>query len=252
MSLVIRNEPFVVLREASRSFAAVRAVDSVSLSLAAGSCTAFVGPSGCGKTTLLRMIGGLEPIDSGAIERATAAVSFCFQEPRLLPWATVLDNVALPLRLDGEPRSAASDRAREALALVQLGDASALLPHQLSGGMKMRTALARALVRRPQLLLLDEPFSALDEGTRQDLDLALRRLWEEARFTAIVVTHSLPEAAFVAERVVVFSPRPARVVGDFATPKAERSRSLWTSPELNAVVEQASQCLHRAIAEGRR
>jgi NitT/TauT family transport system ATP-binding protein len=250
--LVIRNDPFLVLSGASRSFAAARAVDAVSLTLAAGSLTALVGPSGCGKTTLLRILGGIEPLDAGTLQRAPGAFSFCFQEPRLLPWATVCHNVALPLRLAGVARAEREDRAREALKLVQLSDAAGLRPHQLSGGMKMRTALARALVGNPRLLLLDEPFSALDEVTRQELDLALRQLWEQARFTAVIVTHSLPEAAFVAERVLVLSPRPARIVADLATPTAVRDRSLWTSPELNAVVAEASRRLHGAIAEARR
>lgn len=222
------------------------------MSLARGSFTALVGPSGCGKTTLLRLMGGLEPLDSGDLQRAEGAISFCFQEPRLLPWRSVLDNVALPLELQGIPRASRAERAHEALLRVQLGDAANRYPHELSGGMKMRAAIARALVASPSLLLLDEPFGALDEVTRQDLDAELRALWERERFTAVVVTHSLPEAVFLAERVVVFSPRPARIVADLATPTAPRNLAFWTSPGLYASAREASEALHGAIAEARR
>jgi NitT/TauT family transport system ATP-binding protein len=254
------QRPLVTLREARRTFGSVAAVDGVSLELARGSFTALVGPSGCGKTTLLRLIGGLEELDpardgapgAGSIARADCVTGFCFQEPRLLPWRTVLENVALPLELQGVAATERRARAAEALARVQLADAAARFPHQLSGGMKMRASLARAIVARPDLLLLDEPFGALDEVTRHELDAELRALWERERFTAVLVTHSMPEAAYLAERVVVFSPRPARIVADLATGDFARGERAWTSDELARCVRAASEAMLAAIAGARR
>ena len=245
--------PALALHAASRVFeGGVDAVRGLDLAIAPGSFTALVGPSGCGKTTVLRMMGGLDRPSSGTVERSPGIVSLCFQEPRLLPCRTLLDNVALPLELAGVARAERLRRAGDALALVQLADAARRFPHQLSGGMKMRAALARALVARPEILLLDEPFGALDEVTRHELDLDLRALWERERFTAVVVTHSLPEAVFLAERVVVFSPRPARVVADIRTPPVPRDARAWTSDALGACVREASTALLGAIEEARR
>lgn len=247
--------PHLALHEASRSFGAVHAVDRVSLAFPRGSFTALVGPSGCGKTTILRMLGGLDRPDAGSCGRDTdggRATGFLFQEPRLLAWRTLRENVALPLELAGAAPAERHARADEALRLVRLADAGERFPHQLSGGMKMRASLARALVVRPTLLFLDEPFGALDEVTRHDLDFELRSLWERARFTAVLVTHSLPEAAFLAERMVIFSPRPARVVADLATPAGERDARFWTSDALGACVRAGSEAMLRAIEEARR
>jgi len=240
------------LRAVSRVFGAVAAVEAVDLTAPARSFTALVGPSGCGKTTLLRMMGGLDAPSAGTLRRARGDAGFCFQEPRLLPWRTLLENVALPLELAGVDKAERRARATEALAMVRLSDAQARYPHQLSGGMRMRASIARALVARPRFLLLDEPFSALDEVTRHELDVELRALWERERFTAVIVTHSMPEAVFLAERVVVFSPRPARVVADIATPAAPRGDRFWTDPALGACVRAASDAMLAAIAEARR
>ncbi|MCE2882805.1 MAG: ABC transporter ATP-binding protein [Planctomycetaceae bacterium] len=240
------------LHAVSRVFGAVAAVEDVDLAVPARSFTALVGPSGCGKTTLLRMMGGLDAPSSGSLARAEGATGFCFQEPRLLPWRTLLENVALPLELAGVAATERRARALDALALVRLADASSRFPHQLSGGMKMRASIARALVSRPRLLLLDEPFGALDEVTRHELDLELRALWERERFTAVIVTHSMPEAVFLADRVVVFSPRPARIVADIATPALPRGERFWTDPALGACVREASDAMLAAIAEASR
>jgi len=249
------DAPHLALRDASRSFGSVRAVERVSLAFMRGSFTALVGPSGCGKTTILRLLGGLDAPDSGSCDRGAGGVlstGFLFQEPRLLAWRTLRENVALPLELAGVGAADRLARADEALRLVRLADAGSRFPHQLSGGMKMRASLARAIIARPSLLLLDEPFGALDEVTRHELDIELRALWERERFTAILVTHSLPEAAFLAERMVVFSPRPARVVADLATPAGARDARFWTDDALGTCVRAGSEAMLRAIEEARR
>jgi len=195
-------------------------LDGIDLELAAGSFTALLGPSGCGKSTLLRLIAGLDTPTSGTIRVESAAgaggIAFVFQDAHLLPWRTVLDNVALPLELRGARREEARRLALPPLADVELADAADRFPDQLSGGMRMRVSIARALVTEPELLLLDEPFAALDELTRQRLDERLRALWERRRMTVLFVTHSLVEAAFLADRALVMSRRPARIVLDRA------------------------------------
>ena len=242
----------IELTRVSRRFGAVAAVAPIDLSVAPGSFSALVGPSGCGKTTLLRLLGGLDGPSEGRIARSEGAVGVCFQEPRLLAWRSVVENVALPLEIAGVPHAERLARAHDALRLVQLGDAATRRPHELSGGMKMRASIARALVARPSLLLLDEPFGALDEVTRHELDAELRALWERERFTAVLVTHSMPEAAYLAERVLVFSPRPARIVADLATPALARDAMAWTSDALGACVREASTAMLHAIEEARR
>jgi len=203
----------VALERVSKRFGEVEVLEGVSLELAAGRFAAVVGPSGCGKTTLLRMVGGLERPDAGRVLLGgDARVSFCFQDARLLPWRSALDNVALPLELAGVARGERRERAHEALSRVQLGDRGGARPAELSGGMRMRVALARALVTRPALLLLDEPFGALDEVTRQELDDELLELWQASGMTALLVTHSIAEAAYLAGEVVVLSRGPGRVV----------------------------------------
>lgn len=212
------------IQQVRKEFAGgVRAVGGVSLSIARGQFVSFIGPSGCGKSTLLRMIAGLDASTAGKIARERPDprtdpfhrdVAFVFQDAHLLPWRTVLDNVMLPLELMGVARSLRRTRATELLEQVGLSDAATRYPSQLSGGMRMRVSLARALVTTPDLLLLDEPFAALDEITRQQLDDWLRQLWLERGMTVIFVTHSIAEAAFLSDRAIVFSPRPARVVLD--------------------------------------
>ena len=228
----------------SRRFGAVHAVDGVSLSIEPGAFVALVGPSGCGKTTLLRMIGGLDRPDAGSIRRTEGASSFCFQEPRLLPWRSALENVALPLQLAGAPDR---DAAREALRRVGLGDALERRPDQLSGGMRMRVALARTLVTRPRLVLLDEPFSSLDEVTRQELGEDLHALWGEDRFTAVLVTHSIAEAVFLATTCVVFSPRPARVLHVEPIDLPRHDPEVRTSVAFNDHVRRISAVLRGAM-----
>jgi NitT/TauT family transport system ATP-binding protein len=242
-------------------------LDGIDLEIASGSFVALLGPSGCGKSTLLRLISGLEAPTAGDITvmgRSVRAhglaggrdrqgdLAFVFQDAHLLPWRNVLDNVALPLELRGVGRTEARQRARGALADVELADSLARFPDQLSGGMRMRVSIARALVTEPQVLLLDEPFAALDELTRQRLDERLRALWGKKRMTVIFVTHSLAEAVFLAERALVMSKRPGRVVLDHAISlPGERPGALRTSLPFVENTSALSQALeaHGALDE---
>ena len=198
----------------------VVALDGIDLDISAGEFVAILGPSGCGKSTLLRLIAGLDRPQAGTVDVRGAGpdrrfdVAYVFQDAHLLPWRTVLRNVALPLELMGVDKARRDGAARAAIDQVGLTDAIGRYPAQLSGGMRMRASLARALVTRPKLLLLDEPFAALDEITRHHLDAQLRRLWADERMTVVFVTHSTAEAAFLAERAVVMSRRPGRVIED--------------------------------------
>lgn len=187
----------------------------LSLEIPPGQFISLLGPSGCGKSTLLRLIAGLEKPDEGKVEIGDGRrgrVSFVFQEPHLLPWRNVEDNVRLPLELELSLEKA--DAIHSALLRVGLSDAALKMPHELSGGMKMRVSLARAIVSKPEILLLDEPFGALDEVTRFRLQEDLRRLWKSSGMTVVFVTHSTSEAAFLSERQIVFSNRPARILAD--------------------------------------
>ena len=232
-------------------------LDGLDLAVAPGTFTVLLGPSGCGKSTLLRLAAGLDAPDLGRVrltvdgaDRSPAGgpTGFVFQEAHLLPWRTLAENVALPFELMGRNRGEDPARAvNEALERVGLAASAERMPHELSGGMKMRGSLARALVRAPRLFLLDEPFGALDELTRLRLDDELRRLAKELRMTVLFVTHSIQEAAYLADRVLVFSPRPARIVGDFASPFAEtRSEDLRFSEPFARFVGS----LHNALVHG--
>jgi NitT/TauT family transport system ATP-binding protein len=188
-------------------------IEGMDLHIAAGEFLAVLGPSGCGKSTLLRMIARLSPPDGGRIvtEPEQFQTAFVFQDAHLLPWRTVLDNAALPLELMGFGRDERYSKARAVLAQVGLAEAETRYPAQLSGGMRMRVSLARALVTEPRLLLMDEPFAALDEITRFNLEVQLRELWQRRGMTVIFVTHSISEAAFLANRAVVLARRDGKI-----------------------------------------
>ncbi len=231
----------VRLTDLRRTFpGGVPVLTGLGLDIAAGAFVALVGPSGCGKSSLLRLVAGLDRPDSGSLDftpplaaapGARNPIAYVFQDAHLLPWRSVLDNVALPLELSGMAAPERHAAARALLQQVGLADATERRPAELSGGMRMRVSLARALVTRPRLLLLDEPFAALDELTRNRLDDQLLALWKELGMTVLFVTHSLAEAAYLAERVVVLSRRPARVMLDRTLElPAERRASLRAEP----------------------
>ncbi|MFL5679697.1 MAG: ABC transporter ATP-binding protein [Chloroflexota bacterium] len=199
----------------------LRVLDGVDLTVAPGEVVALIGPNGSGKSTLLRVASGLLTPNAGSVAldgqpvtEPTTGIGLVFQEPRLLPWRTVAANVAYPLELAGWPRPRRDARLTELLDLVNLAEWTGARPGQLSGGMRQRVALARALALEPRVLLLDEPFSALDALTRERLNLELLELWRATGTSALVVTHSIPEAIILADRVVVLSSRPGRVVAE--------------------------------------
>ena len=243
----------VVARGLGKRFASgVEALSGVDLAVGRGRFASVVGPSGCGKSTLLRLVAGLEEPSGGALAvngrapRAPGAddLGFVFQDPTLLPWRSVARNVGLPLELRRTPDAG---RVRELLELVGLADFADACPAQLSGGMRMRASIARALAIRPRLLLLDEPFGALDEITRQRLNEELLRLWQEDGWTGLFVTHNVSEAVFLSQQVLVMGARPGRVLADVDVPfDYPRDPLLRSAPEF---LRLAGEISHR-LAEG--
>ena len=203
---------------ATRGRAQVHALAGISVEVGAGEFITIVGQSGCGKTTLLKILAGLLPRSAGSVtlrgrlvDGPSRDIGIVFQDPVLLPWRTVFDNVMLPVEVLGLDRKSSGSRAMDLLGLVGLEGFEDKYPHELSGGMRQRVAIARALVHDPSLLLMDEPFGALDAMTREFMNLELLRIWQESGKTIVFITHSIPEAAFLADRVVVMSARPGRI-----------------------------------------
>jgi NitT/TauT family transport system ATP-binding protein len=228
----------------------VEALRDVSLRIGLGDFVALLGPSGCGKSTLLRLIAGLDQPDAGALRwqeghvPGVGEVGFVFQDATLLPWASAADNVRLPLRLRGLRAEA---EVRAALDRVGLSGFESARPAQLSGGMRMRVSIARALVTRPRLLLMDEPFAALDEFTRHRLQEDLLHLWRDLGCTVVFVTHSIYEAAFLAQRIVLMTPRPGRIATELPSPlKMEADRRL--DPAYATLVARISHEMTEALA----
>ncbi len=230
------------------------ALEDLNMDVREGEFVSLLGPSGCGKSTALRLIAGLAEVSGGAITwpsggSAKSDIGFVFQEPTLMPWANVFDNVYLPLKLKGVSKNMATPKIRETLALVGLSDFAHVYPRELSGGMKMRVSIARALVTEPKLLLMDEPFAALDEITRFKLNDDLLRLKEARDVTVIFVTHSVYESVYLSTRIIVMASRPGRVVDDITVaapyPRDEdfRATALYTE-----TCKAASQALHGAMA----
>jgi NitT/TauT family transport system ATP-binding protein len=223
------------------------ALDGVDLKVAPGQFVTVVGPSGCGKSTLLRIASGLETASRGAVRCGTTKIGYVFQDPTLLPWRTVQGNAELLAELEGLPRAERRRLAGEALDLVGLSEFTRHLPHALSGGMRMRVSLARSLTLRPELFLLDEPFGALDEITRQRLNDELLTVFAARGFAALFVTHSVGEAVFLSTRVVVLSGRPGRVLASFEVPfEYPRAPELRYADSFARIAGAVSACLREA------
>ncbi len=244
----------VSLRKVGKTFAnGVRALDGFSLDVSSGEFVSLLGPSGCGKSTALRIIAGLSTATEGAVEwpAGGSKIGFVFQEPTLMPWADVAANVRLPLKLSGADEVQSHAAVTHTLARVRLAEFAQAYPRELSGGMKMRTSIARALVTEPELILMDEPFAALDEITRFKLNNDLLGVWQELRRTVIFVTHSVFESVYLSQRIVVMTPRPGRVFAEISIdapyPRDERFR---TSADYAGFCRLVSEALGHAMSAG--
>ena len=244
--------PEIALRGVSKRYrGAAIALEGISITVERGEFVTFLGPSGCGKSTLLRLVSGLSPVSEGAVEvngmtpaNARDLMSFIFQDATLLPWRTVEENVGLGLELEHAARDLRRVRVAEMLELVRLTHVARRYPRQLSGGMKMRVSIARALVSRPRILLMDEPFAALDEMSRDRLNEELLRLYAEQKWTVLFVTHSVAEAVFLSSRIVILAAHPGRVAHEMRVnlpwPRTAETRE---SIEYEETVTQASRLL---------
>ncbi len=238
----------------------VVALDGLDFEVRAGEFVSLLGPSGCGKSTALRLIAGLTSADSGSlrvtpgaaatVDQSRRDIAFVFQDPTLMPWASAFDNVWLPLRLAGLSRAAAADRVHEALAGVGLDGFERAYPRELSGGMRMRVSIARALVTGPRLLLMDEPFAALDEITRFRLNDDLLRLKHEQGWTVVFVTHSVFESAYLATRIGVMTGRPGRIAGEVTVDVPyPRTEALRTDRRYAEACRATTAILHQAMGD---
>lgn len=227
----------------------VVALQDVNLQIGKGEFVSLLGPSGCGKTTLLRILAGLLTHTSGDVKingtrvsGHTTGVGVVFQKPVLLPWRTVAQNILLPVEIESRVTATHRSRVGELLEMVGLSEFSTAYPNQLSGGMQQRVAICRALIQNPTVLLMDEPFGALDAMTRDSLNVQLNRIWRETGTTVVLITHSINEAVFLSQRVVVMGPRPGRIIDEIAIPIADsRSLAVLGDPEfarLSAVVRK--------------
>jgi NitT/TauT family transport system ATP-binding protein len=252
----------VTMRGVSKIFSnGTLALSNMSLDVQRGEFLSLLGPSGCGKSTALRIVAGLGAASSGTVEWPLSTINakglpegdigFVFQDPTLMPWQTVFGNVLLPLKLQGRSKDAARAQIMETLSLVGLAEFADAYPRELSGGMKMRVSIARALVTKPKLLLMDEPFAALDEITRQKLNDDVLKLWRQSGVTVIFVTHSVFESAYLSNRIVVMRARPGQVFTDLPlTTSAERDDQYRSSEEYRATTALVSTALHDAIHAG--
>ena len=244
----------IVVDGVSKSFGAVPALADVSIRVGAGEFLTLIGPSGCGKTTLLKSIAGLLPVDAGrivvgdrAVTRPGRECSVVFQDFALLPWSTAQKNAEFGLLLHGVAAGERAERARRALGQVGLAGFEDAYPAQLSGGMQQRVGLARALAVNPRILLMDEPFASIDEQTRRLFQDDLLRLWSQERKTVVLVTHSMEEAIYLSDRVVVLSPRPGRVheVIDVSLPRPRESADVRATTEFTRLVDNLWKILRK-------
>ena len=252
------SSALVALRGVAKTFPnGTRALAGLDLEMRQGEFLSLLGPSGCGKSTALRMIAGLTEPSAGAVEWSGSAdkagrrgrIGFVFQEPTLMPWADVSNNVRLPLKLASTPGGEAEARVDATLQRVGLQQFAHAYPRELSGGMRMRASIARALVTEPELLLMDEPFAALDEITRFALNDDLLQMWQALRTTIVFVTHSVFESVYLSSRIAVMSPRPGRVVTELAVDAPyPRGRDFRTSANYAALCRRTSEALARAMA----
>jgi NitT/TauT family transport system ATP-binding protein len=247
--------PLIALHRVHKRFdSGLEALRDVSLDVRAGEFVALLGPSGCGKSTVLRLAAGLEAASAGSVSAPAldgngGATAFVFQEPTLMPWASVFDNIRLPLRLAHRSRTECALLVRQVLAAVGLTDFERAYPAQLSGGMKMRASIARALVTQPRVLLMDEPFAALDDITRQKLNGDLLRWWAEQQLAALFVTHSVAEAVFLSQRVLVMSARPGRIVAEVVIGEpSPRTAAFRSSAAFVEACRRVSEALELAAA----
>lgn len=249
-------QPVITLTRGNKTFDnGVVALQDLNLSVNPAEFVSLVGPSGCGKSTLLGIVAGLSNLSSGSLIWGEGAyqpeIAFVFQEPALMPWATVKDNVQLPLKLTGIPNKKAEEAVADVLHLVGLESFKHAYPRQLSGGMKMRVSIARALVTSPQVLLMDEPFGALDDITRTKLNDDLLALWSQQRWTVLFVTHNIYEAVYLSGRVVVMAARPGCVVGEIPINEpAPRTEAFRTSLAYSHYCRQVAETLSAAMGRG--
>jgi NitT/TauT family transport system ATP-binding protein len=248
------NLPAITLSQISKVYAnGTVALQDLNLEIPESQFVSLVGASGCGKSTVLRLIAGLGKASSGniywSIPQAVRKLAFVFQDAALMPWATVRENIRLPLKLAGISKQDAQPLVKQVLALVGLTDFADSYPRQLSGGMKMRVSIARALVTQPNILLMDEPFGALDEITRSKLNSDLLDLWQTYHWTVVFVTHNIYEAVYLSNRVLVMGTNPGRVVADIEIDASlPRDEEFRTSPLYNEYCRKISHCLAAAMS----
>lgn len=241
--IAVENAEVTFAKKGAQPLTALRAMN---LDIEPGGFVSIVGPSGCGKTTLLRSIGGLQRLTRGSIRvggdlvtRPRRSTAFMFQAPTLLPWLTVEQNCLVPAKLRGRVSTELRTQISDLLRRVGLGDFATKYPAELSGGMQQRAAIVRALGQGPELLLLDEPFGALDAMTREQMNLDLNRIWQNDRVTTVLITHSIPEAVLLGERVLVMSARPGRIVDDIPIPFGpDRPATIMDLPEFTRITAQ--------------